>query len=244
MSTATTGLLTAEEYWEWRTRPENQDRCCELEDGVIVDMPSPGLLHGVVCGLVAYLLMQYVIQRRKGYVCTNDTGLLVARKPDSVRGPDVMMFDEAVRFEELSPKFAETVPALIVEVQSPSDKIAKTNRRISQYLRRGVRLVWLVDPDTRTVTVYRPGQIHQVADDTEELAGDLAPAGFRCRVVDFFTLPDQGDVRTLEAQHGEQPAGGKPPSPRGRRPDPGAPGGGLSTEQAGGRRRKRRGPAG
>lgn len=200
MSTATTGLLTAEEYWDWRSRPENQDRRCELEDGVIVDMPSPGLLHGVVCNLVAYLLSQYVFQRRKGYVCTNDTGLLVARKPDSVRGPDVMMFDEAARFEDLTPKFAETVPALIVEVLSPSDQMAKTNRRISQYLRRGVPRVWLVDPETRTVTVYRPGLIHQVVDETEELKGDLSPTEFRCRVAELFTLPDPGTV---------EPSGGR-----------------------------------
>ena len=59
---------------------EKGDKTFELERGEIVEMPSPGELHGVVCFLIVHLLGKYLFQRLRGYLCTNDTGLLVARR--------------------------------------------------------------------------------------------------------------------------------------------------------------------
>src|SRR5262245_57466569 len=191
MTTATAGSMTAEEFWEWVNRPENQGRRWELQDGEVVEMPSPGELHGVICFLIARLLGNFLFQRGRGYLCSNDSGLLVRQNPDTVRGPDLMLFDESRKLEELSPKFATGVPRLVVEVLSPSDQMGKVNRRIAQYLRRGVPLVWLVDPDGRFVTVYRPGQELQVVDEGEELTGGDALPDLRMRVDELFALPGQ-----------------------------------------------------
>jgi Uma2 family endonuclease len=191
MATVETKRMTAEEFLEWANRPENQEKLYELDQGEPVEMPSPSEFHGVVCFLIAYLLGKYVFQRGKGYVCSNDTGLLVGRDPDTVRGPDVMLFDEMRRFEQLSRKFATGLPKLVVEVLSPSDQISKVNRRLSQYLKRGVPLVWLVDPDLRIVTVYRPGKDLYTVEETEELTGDEVLPDFRCRVAELFALPGQ-----------------------------------------------------
>jgi Uma2 family endonuclease len=49
----------------------------------------------------------------------------------------------------------------------------------------------VVDPEVRSVTVYRPGQIMVVLDDTEELTGEDVLPDFRCRVADFFRLPGE-----------------------------------------------------
>jgi Uma2 family endonuclease len=192
MSTVTTGLMTAEEFWEWCQRPENEGRRFELDSGEVIEMPSPGELHGVVCFLIARLLGNFLFARKVGYLCTNDSGLVVARGPDTVRGPDIMLFLESKAYEQLSRKYADRNPALIVEVLSPSDNQGRVNRRINQYQVHGIPLVWLVDPESRIVTVYRPGQAHLPLDEGDELSGDLAPAGFRCRVADLFTLPDPG----------------------------------------------------
>jgi Uma2 family endonuclease len=154
-----------------------------------VEVPPPGELQGVVGSLLTYLLSRYVFGRGRGYVCSNDTGLLVGRDPDTVRGPDVMLFDEVGRFDDLSRKFAERVPRLIVEVLSPHDQVTRVNRRISQYLRRGVPLIWLVDPEVHSVTVYRGGGFHSVLDETEELTGEEALPDLRLRVAELFTLP-------------------------------------------------------
>jgi Uma2 family endonuclease len=193
MATVETKRMTADEFFVWLQQVEKGERIFELERGEIVEMPSPGELHGMLCALLAHLLWRFVFQRGRGYVCSNDTGLLVESDPDTVRGPDLMLFDEQRKLEELSRKFAVGIPKLVVEVMSPSDQQTKTNRRISQYLARGVPLVWLVDPEVRSVTVYRQGASHTVLDETEELTGDGALPDLRLKVAELFTVPGQAN---------------------------------------------------
>jgi Uma2 family endonuclease len=191
MSTVAGRSLTAEDFGDWIHRPENQDRQWELDAGEVVEMPSPGELHGGVCAWLAALLWRHVGQRGRGYVCSNDTGLVVKRDPDTVRGPDLMLFDEPRKLDQLSRQFVTSLPRLIVEVLSPTDQTGRVNRRIAQYLQRDVPLVWLVDPECRIVTVYRPDQAMQTLDETEELAGGEALPDFRCPVAEIFNPPGQ-----------------------------------------------------
>ena len=183
--------LTAEEFYDWANRPENAGRWCELERGEVIDVPPPKHLHGVVCWLVSAILAQYVIRRGAGYACTNDTGIIVERRPDTVRGADVMLFLKSKPWDQLTRGYVEDIPDLIVEVLSPDDRQNRTNRRIEQYLRRGVPLVWLIDPEDRTVAVYRPNEFHKVLDETEQLNGNGVLPEFSCRVADLFALPGQ-----------------------------------------------------
>ena len=48
---------------------------------------------------------------------------------------------------------------------------------------------WLIDPDDRTVTVFKPDELNHTADESDELTGNGVLPGFSCRVSDFFTLP-------------------------------------------------------
>jgi Uma2 family endonuclease len=189
MANVTTPKMTAEEFFDWCNRPENEDRRFELEDGEVVEMPPPGELHGVVCWLVAQLLGDYVFRRRAGYVCTNDSGIVVRRGPDTVRGPDVMLFLTSKPIDGMSRGYTDGTPELIVEVFSPTDKYSKLNRRIEQYHRRGVRLVWVVFPEDRTVNVYIPNEFPKVLDESDDLTGNGVLPDFACKVADLFALP-------------------------------------------------------
>jgi Uma2 family endonuclease len=190
MSTVSTALMTAEEFFEWANLPENSDTRYELEDGMVVPMPSPGELHGFLCWLVAHVLGGYVVPRG-GYLMTNDTGLIVRRRPDSVRGPDVMVFMDGRKASELSRGHSERVPLLVVEVLSPSDQFSKTLRRVDQYEARGVPLIWVVDPDERAVHVFRPNELRKRLEESDELTGNGVLPDFSCKVADLFTLPGQ-----------------------------------------------------
>jgi Uma2 family endonuclease len=191
MATVTTQRMTAEEFFEWCHRPENRDRHFELERGEVVEMGRPGERHGVVCSNVNWVLAMYVRQRGKGYVCSNDAGIIWERDPDSVRGPDVVLYEGARRFDQLNPKYTDQLPPLVVEVVSPGDRWSKVTRRITQFLKRGVSLVWLVDPEDRTVTIFRADQLPQVVEENEEITGDPAFPDLRCRVADFFFMPGE-----------------------------------------------------
>ncbi len=181
--------MTAEEFFDWVHLPENHDRCFELERGEIYEMPPPGKYHGYVCANVVFLLSLFARQCGKGYVCSNDSGIIVDRDPDTVRGPDISYSDDAQSADDMERKYSSEPPVLTVEVMSPKDRINKTVRRVTQMLGKGVKQVWVVDPEGRDVSVYRPGRDPVILDANQELtAPDVLP-GFRCLVSKFFNLP-------------------------------------------------------
>jgi Uma2 family endonuclease len=192
MSTATTKvLMTAEEFCEFVHRPENTNKWFELVRGEVIELPAPTKPHGVVCLNVGRVLWNYAFQRQKGYVTTNDSGVILEREPDTVRGPDVALYEDAQRFAELHPKYGEVPPRLAVEVLSPNDRAKQVTRKIADYLRNGVALVWLIDPEARTVMVYRADRGPVLVEAHEELTGDDLLPDFRCRVAEFFALPGE-----------------------------------------------------
>ena len=181
--------MTAEEFFEWVQRPENRDRFFELEQGEIVLIPPPGKYHGFVCGNVAGILRNFAIKRRKGYVCTNDSGIIVERDPDTVRAPDVAFYEDSQTAADMDRQFSVVPPLLVVDVLSPHDRINRVLVRVAQLLARGAKLVWVVDPESRDVSVYRPGSDPRVVAADSELTGEEILPDFRCRVAEFFDVP-------------------------------------------------------
>ena len=106
-----------------------------------------------------------------------------------MRGPDVTFYEDAQTAADMDRQYAARPPLLAVEVQSPRNRINRTIRRITQMLRAGVAVVWLVDPEGRDVSVYRPGQDPILVVEGQELTGDPVLPDFRCHVADFFALP-------------------------------------------------------
>src|SRR5262249_10529984 len=117
--------------------------------------------------------------------------VILERAPDTVRGPDVVLYDVVRRYDDLNPRYSEQPPTLAVEVLSPHDNWGQVTRRITQFLRRGVAVVWLVDPEGRSVTVDGGNQMPQVFEGDDELKGEPELPGFVCRVADLFYLPGE-----------------------------------------------------
>lgn len=191
MTTLPTHMMTANEFWDWVHRPENRDRHFELERGKVVEVSRPGEVHGVVCMNAGFVLGTYIRQRRRGYACGNDTGIMWESDPDTVKGPDLFFYDKNRTFEDLNPKWTDEVPTLVIEVLSPNDRLTKVNRSISRFLKWGVQLVWLIDPEEQAVTIYRPDGAQEVLEKDEELTGNGILPDFRCRVADFFFRPEE-----------------------------------------------------
>jgi Uma2 family endonuclease len=191
MATVSTPKMTAEEFYAWANRPENEGRRFELVNGEVEEMPSPGEAHALVCWFVIKVLTEYIVRRGTGHLLTNDCGLIVRRNPDTVRGPDVMLFLDNLTLDRARPGHTDRVPNLIAEVLSPSDSQTRTLRRIGQYHARGVQLVWVIAPEERTVTAYRPNEFPKLLDEQDELTGNGVLPDFSCRVADLFTLPGQ-----------------------------------------------------
>ena len=174
--------MTAEELFE---RPDDGYRY-ELVAGSLVRMTPAGAEHGVVTARVAYVLQEYVLNHG-GVCCGAETGFVLRRAPDVVRAPDAAFVAGARIPKTGVPKsYWPFAPDLAVEVPSPSDRPADVEAKIADYLSAGTRLVWVVEPATRSVRAYRSPEDVQVSRVDGQLAGGDVLPGFRCEVKQLF----------------------------------------------------------
>src|SRR6266446_4233827 len=80
-------LVTAEEFSKMPDPLDGSRQ--ELEKGVVCTMPPAMGIHGIVCSKADRLIGNYSDANKLGHVASNDTGVIVERNPDTVRGPDV-----------------------------------------------------------------------------------------------------------------------------------------------------------
>jgi Uma2 family endonuclease len=185
MSIVAQKLLTVEEF---ANRPQPRDGSREeLVRGVVITMPPPRFRHGKLQLRIGSLLDQFVRPRRLGQVVV-ETGVITERDPDTVRGPDVAFWSvDRLPLDQEPEVYPDTAADLCVEVLSPDETPQKVAAKVQEYLACGVRLVWYVDPEAQTVTVYRPGQPERRLTAADTLSGEDVLPGFSCPVVELFT---------------------------------------------------------
>ena len=183
MATTLTKLLTADDL----LRLDSEGVRGELIRGVLYETMPTGQEHGEIAANLVTELRNFVKPRKLGRLTVSDAGVWLERDPDTVREPDIT-YTSAAR---LPPGvrvrgYAEVVPDLVVEIVSPNDSQREVNDKAQMWLSYGVDLVWVVQPDTYTVDVYRPGQAIATLDEQDTLDGlDVLP-GFTCAVRDIF----------------------------------------------------------
>jgi len=180
MIATATKLMTAEEF----ASKEDDGNLYELVRGELIDMSRPNGDHSQIQFQIAWLLKNLVTPNKLGWV-GGEAGVVTERDPDTVRGPDVYFY----RIERLArpPKsFIELAPDIAVEVISPSDTRPAMRRKVREYIASGVRLVWVVDPETKTVMVYSGSMQGVEHDEADTLDGGEVLPGFTCKVADLF----------------------------------------------------------
>lgn len=180
-----TKLLTAEGL----LRLHSEGVRGELIRGVLHQTVSTGAEHGKIVVNLSILMGSFIKMGRLGWVIASDAGVRLERNPDTVREPDIAFISaEKMPLETRVPGYVEVVPDLVVEIISPNDRPVAAYDKAQMWLRFGVRLVLLVDPDARTVTVLPQDAPAQTLTDTDTLdGGDVLP-GFTCPVQDIFDL--------------------------------------------------------
>lgn len=180
MSVAT--AITAEQLLEL---PEVPGKRFELYRGELVEVPFAGVLHSAIVGIVCKLLA--AAAEHGGYVFGDGLGYILARRPDVVRGPDVS-YVTADRLLQvgLPAGFWPGAPDLAVEIVSPNDRATEIRAKTRDYLDAGTQLVWVLWPDTRSVTVSdASGAIIELGPDAALDGGALLP-GLRVTVAALF----------------------------------------------------------
>lgn len=160
----------------------------ELIEGELRMMTPASPRHGRITNAVAFLLTRHVRQHDLGVVYAAETGFRLRQNPDTVRAPDAAFVARSRIPVEGEPKgFWAIAPDLVVEVVSTSDSASAVQAKVADWLAAGCRLVWVVYPDTQTVTEYRSlAEVRVLTADQELQGGDVLP-GFSCAVAEIFT---------------------------------------------------------
>jgi Uma2 family endonuclease len=107
--------------------------------------------------------------------------------PDAVRRPDVsVILAGRLPASGLEQGRLRIPPDIAVEVLSPNDLASAREAKLTDSLDFGVRLVWIVDPASRTVTVYEADGAARRLRAADALNGGAVLPGFRCAVADLF----------------------------------------------------------
>ena len=134
-------------------------------------------------------------RRRTGAVCQRasprqgvcaETGFHIARDPDTVRAPDAA-FVRAERIgAALGHGFFLGCLDLAIEVVSPGDRTSEVSAKVQDWLDAGSRQVWVIDPPTRSVTVYESGRQASVLQESETIHAEELLPGFSLPVAELF----------------------------------------------------------
>jgi Uma2 family endonuclease len=159
----------------------------ELVDGRL-ERRAMGATSSLYGGLLYALLLTFCRSIKFGWVLPADASYqCFPGRPFMVRKPDVSV----IRFGRLPggclPEgHIPIAPDLAVEVLSPRDLASRTNQKVQDYLQAGVSLVWILDPRTQTVQVFRKDRSTALLTEQDELTGEDVLHGFRCRVGELF----------------------------------------------------------
>jgi Uma2 family endonuclease len=162
----------------------------ELIEGELRQMSPTGYDHGRCTINLSWLINTHVRNHKLGDVLAAETGFVIARTKDgraTVRAADIAFVAKGrVPAGADTRKYLELAPDLVVETLSPSDTATEAEEKIASWLKAGVGLALIVNPELRSITVYRsPSGITRLTD-KDELDLSAAVAGFRCRVSEVF----------------------------------------------------------
>ena len=165
----------------------------ELVDGLLVEK-GMGFTESAFAMFFGGLLNAFVIPRNLGVV-SGEAGMMRLH-PGMIRVPDVAFtsWDRFPGRTYMKTPVAGFAPDLAIEVLSQSNTKAEMARKRADYFAAGVRLVWEVDLEARTVAVYDSPQGATILDATMTLDGGAVLPG--------FALPLDGLFADLDRQGG------------------------------------------
>ena len=164
-----------------------ESRGVELVDGTLVEK-TVGLNESVIASNVIRMLGNYAQPDRLGLV-SGDQGM-IGMLMGNVWMPDVAFFRRQDLPDGRLPAEAAPclVPALAVEVLSPSNTAEEMRLKLQEYFENGVQVAWVLDPPPQTLRVYdAPNRFRQLTRDDMLDGGDVLP-GFSVRVGELFDI--------------------------------------------------------
>ena len=137
-------LISVEEF----DRLEEEEFCYELDEGELITLTRPGVVHGRIERRLLVAIQKYLDHHPIGEVFGAD--ILYVLGPATKRAPDV-----SVMLRPIDPDHEiQGAPEIAAEVLSPSNSKREMKRKLGQFFATGCKLAWIIDPKARTVEVW------------------------------------------------------------------------------------------
>lgn len=164
---------------------DHEGSLCELIDGVLVEKVMASF-ESILAGILLQLLNNYLEKRPIGIVLAPDGPVRLL--PRRMRIPDVSFISWG-RFPNRklpdTPVY-EVAPDLVVEILSQGNTEGEMSLKLQEYFEAGVRLVWYIDPPTRTARIFTAVGHMEVIDENGLLEGRDVLPGFQLRLGELF----------------------------------------------------------
>ena len=158
---------------------ENRDLRLELTaKGELIVMPPTGWESGKQNFNLYIELGLWIRKTRLGVAFDSSTGFILPS--GAVRSPDIAWV-ATERIVALNPDpegFLPLAPDFVLELRSASDRIKPLQDKMQEYMDNGVRLGWLINPQDRTVAIYRGAREIEVLQSPKSLSGEEVLPGF------------------------------------------------------------------
>jgi Uma2 family endonuclease len=162
-----------------------EGRLCELVDGILVEKPM-GYYESYLAIVLTHFIQAYLDDHDLGCIGGEAGFLRLGRR--RLRAPDVSFISwKSMPNRELPNEiFPSLAPDLAVEILSPSNTEKEMEIKLEEYFRAGTKLVWIVDPDTRTARVYTSPHRPRHLTENDTLEGGKVLPGFSLSIKKWF----------------------------------------------------------
>jgi len=127
-------------------------------------------------------------QAKLGVVFDSSTGFKLPS--GAIRSPDVAWL-RTERWQALSAEqkreYIPLCPDFIIELRSATDDLRDIQAKMREYMENGLRLGWLINPEARTVEIYRQDQAIQMLQSPRNLSGEEVLVGFSLNLEGIIT---------------------------------------------------------
>jgi len=166
------GMATIEDAL---TLHDREDVLCELVDGILVEKIMASC-ESVLAGILIQLLNHFLDQNPLGFVMGEAGAMQIL--PCKMRIPDVsfVSWEKFPNRKLPRDRMFAMAPDLAVEVLSEGNTDDEMDEKLDEYFRAGARLVWYIDPETRTAKVYKSTtQVESIAEEGTLSGNDVLP---------------------------------------------------------------------
>jgi Uma2 family endonuclease len=169
---------------------DHEDRICELIDGVLVEKVMSSY-ESLLAMMLGYLLQEFLERHPLGVILGEAGQLRIL--PKKMRVPDVA-FISWNRFPNgklPKDRVYRVAPDLAVEILSDGNTTQEMDRKLDEYFEAEVRLVWYIEPQSRTATIYTARDQFASIDVNGHLEGGEVLPGFSLRLGELFERVDR-----------------------------------------------------